>query len=85
VGHTTALSLRGTSVTLTRRTTTFLRHSLLPATSNIPEVLSLLQNVAVFVLPEVKDILNDVASLRQVVNGLIEMHHLTCEDSSFEI
>lgn len=71
VSDTTALSLRRTLVTLTRRTSSLLRYRFLTATSNITEVFSFLKDVAVFILPVVEHVLDDVASKWQVVNCLI--------------
>ena len=69
--NTTALSLRGTLVSLTRGSSTFLRHGLLTATSDVPEVLGLLQNVAILILPVVEHILDNVASQGQIVYRLV--------------
>lgn len=64
VSDTAALSLRRTLVTLTSCTSTLLRRRFLTATSNITKVLSFLENVAIFILPVVEHILDDVASKR---------------------
>jgi hypothetical protein len=68
MGDTTALALRSTLITLTGGTTTFLGNGLNTGTSDITKALSLLEDVAVLIIPVVKDVFDNVAPKWQIVN-----------------
>ena len=64
MSYTTTFSLGCTFVTLARSTSSFLREWLFTGACNITKIFCLFQNVSVFVLKVVENILNDIASQR---------------------
>ena len=73
MGHTTTLALRRSFVALTSGTSAFLRHGLFTGTSHVAEPFCFLEDVAVFVLPILKNIFDDVSAQWQVINLGIEL------------
>jgi len=83
--YTTTFALGSTLITLTRGTSSLLREGLFTRTSNITKILGLLQDVSIFVIPVIEDILDYVSPERQVVDILVKLCNIPDEFSSLEV
>ena len=85
VGFTTAGPLRGTSVTLTGRTSAFLRHGLLARAGDIAACLDALPDGLPQVLVVFEDVVDDVSSKRLIEVLLVQLNKLVGESTGDKV